>query len=253
MSKTIAGALIGRALGSFGDKFEMPPWEQIDPAQIQSQTVTGNLGVLAQAQSLAAAVNKGNAAQLRAILNRGGQLDLAESITASQMRGELPQDIQRLLANQVAAQSLGLGLGGTGFQAGRGALANVLSSFQLQQQGIQNFGALARLTTPNLMGPETMFFTPQQRLQFAFQDRAAKLQYDITAAQVAAAPNPADVALGEGFDNFFAFWASVGGAALGGMGGGGALSTKGNPGWGQSGGPAFQGDVNINPGTFGLS
>lgn len=216
MAKTIAGALVGRALGAYGDKPVIPDLPQIDPTQVGAETIAGNLANLPQAQALAAAVNKGNAAQLRALLNRGGQLDLAESIVGSQLRGELPADVQRSLQDQVASQALGLGVPGSGFQVGLAGLRGVLTSLQLQQQGLANFGTLSQLTTPRLMGPEAMFFTPQQRLNFAFQDRAAHFERNLMAAQVAAAPNPADVALAEGFDNFFETWKNVGMGALGG-------------------------------------
>lgn len=237
MAKTIAGSLIGKALGAYGTKPEIPELPQLNPSAIQGETAVGNLAVLPQAQQLAAAVNKGNAAQLRAILNQGGQLDLAEKVVGSQLRGELPADVQRQITDYTTAQANSLGLPGTGFQTGIAGLRGALTSLQLQQQGLANFGSLSRLTTPHLMGPESMFFTPQQRLNFAFRDREQRFQRDLLAAQVKAMPNPSDVAMAEGLDNFFAFWAGVGGAALGGMGSGGALTTKGNPGVGQSGGP----------------
>lgn len=84
-----------------------------------------------------------------------------------------------------------------------------------------------------------MFFTPQQRVALAFQDRTQRFQRDLLAAQVAAAPNPNDVALAEGFDNFFKFWSSIGGAALGNVGGlGGGMMGGGGAGGG-SGVPKF--------------
>lgn len=231
MSKTIAGALVGRALKAHGEKTIIPDLPVIDPSLIQGQTVAGNLGVIPQANALAQAVNAGIADQFAAMQNRlqPGQRDLVNSIVKSELRGEVTQDVLSSLVNQTNAQSLGLGLGGTGFQVGLTGGRFLQTAQAIQQRGLQHFGALAGMA-PRPFDVSSMFFSPQQRLSFAVGDRAARFQRDLLSAQVAAAPNPADVALAEGFDNFFETWKNVGMGALGGMmPGGGAPGGGGSP------------------------
>ena len=93
----------------------------------------------------------------------------------------------------------------------------------MQQHGLANFQSTFAPKSP-LMDVTSMFFTPQQRLQFAFQGRESQFQRNLLAEQVAAAPDPATAALGREIDRFFNTAASFGMmAAGGGMGGGGGL------------------------------
>lgn len=196
---TLLGGLIFGKDAAFGTKPDVPKVTRINPDTIQQQTVAGNQAILPQAQALAAQVNKGNAAQLRAVLNQGGQLDLAESVIGSQLRGELPKDVQQALQDSVAAQSLRLGLGGTQFQAGLGGLRGVLSSLQLQQQGLQNFQSLAQLTTPQLIGPQAMFYTNEQRYRIQNEQNANLFNRNWLQSQVNAAPSPFANAMTQAF------------------------------------------------------
>lgn len=222
---------MGRALNAFGDKPVIPDLPTIDPDLIQRQTTVGNLAALPQLQELGAALNRFNAQQTRAALEMQlpGFTQQAIDITGSQLRGEIPEDVRRLNQNLSAAEANRLGVAGGGFQVGLNTARNFVTSLGLQQQGLANFGALAQRLVPPQFNVASMFFTPPQRLDWAMQDRRERFQRDLLSAQVAAAPDPADVALGEAFDNFFEFWKNVGGAALGGVGGmGGMMGAGGN-------------------------
>lgn len=224
--------MVGRALGAYGSKTVVPELPVIDPSLIQGEATAGNLGVLPQATALAQAVNASNATQFAAILDRlyPGQREQANAIVSSELRGEVPQDVLSSLVNQTNAQSLGLGLGGTGFQVGLTGGRFLQTSQAVQQRGLQHYGALASMA-PRPFDVSSMFFSPQQRLSFAVDDRAARFQRDLLNAQVAAAPNPADVALAEAFDNFFETWKNVGMSALGQVGGmGGGMTGAGGGG-----------------------
>lgn len=232
MAKTLSGSLIGKALNAYGKKPKVPELPKIDPTMIQQEAIAGNQQNLPALEALGAQVNRINAQQARALLDLSlpGQLGQAEQVVGSQLRGEIPADVASLVTRQAAATSLGLGVGGSGVQSNITARDLGLTSLRIQQQGLQNFGALANIVRPPQFDVSSMFFTPAQRLSFAVEDRSQRFQRDLLAAQVKAAPDPADVAVAEGIDNFMAFWAGVGGAALGNIGGGGALTTQGNPG-----------------------
>lgn len=239
MSKSLGGALAGlalRALGHdpYGRKTDIPALPTIDPGQLQQQNLLGNQKLLPQAQALASSVNAFNADQLRAVLGKlaPGQLEQVESVIRSQLRGELSPDTQAQIADFSAAQAAGLGVAGSPFQAGIASLRGAETALGLQQRGIQNFQALAALRPPQF-DVSSMFFTAPQRLEFALRDRAARFQRDLLSAQVAAAPNPADIALAEGFDNFMGTWAGIGANYLGQV-----LGNRSSSGSGQTSGHA---------------
>lgn len=257
MSQTIAGALVGGALGAFGKKVDVPNLPGIDPNAIQTNTIAGNAQSLPGLEALGASVNQFNVKQQLAAVTQAlnvfapGQLEKAQGITTSELNGEVPADVQRQLQRQAVAGAYGRGYGPGSQIASNDYLRNFgLTSLGVQQQGLVNFGQLAGMApkTP-LFDVTSQFFTPQQRLAFAFQDRQAQYNVDLMKAQVAAAPDPNMAQLAQGFDNFFKTWSSVGMGALGSLGGG-----MGGAG-GNTGGMSFGGGQGGNgtPGYVGTS
>lgn len=228
----IAGALIGGALGAFGEKPKIPDLETIKPSEIQAKTIKGNLGQLPELEKLGAEVNRINTQNLINSLNMAvpGGVSSAQKLIASQLRGEIPEDISQSVQQSAAETALNLGVAGGGIAKNLTARDLGLTSLGIQQQGLQNFGAFSSFATAPSFDVRSMFFTPQQRLEFAFEDRAARFQRDLMAAQVAAAPDPATVALSQEIDRFFNTWAHLGAMAAGmgvqqGIGGGGGAGT----------------------------
>lgn len=230
----IAGALIGRAIGAFGKKPKIPEMPRIDPNQIQREALAGNEANMAQAQRIGASVNEFNQSQQLGMLSKAlefaapGQLQKVQDITASQLRGEVPMDVQQSVMRSSAGQSFGRGIAGSQMASGLGLRSLGLTSLGIQQQGIGNFQSLAGLVpqTP-LFDMTSMFFTPQQRLEFEFNQNQAIFQRNLLHEQVKAAPDPATAALGREVDRFFNTAASYGmtmagsgGGGMGGMGGG---------------------------------
>lgn len=248
MSQTIAGALVGGALGAYGKKPVIPDLPAIDPNAVQQQTISGNQQSLPGAERLAGDVNSFNIKQQLAALTQTlnvlapGQLQKVQGIVNSQLNGEVPQDVQQQLQRQAVAGAYGRGYG-PGSQIGSNDfLRNFgLTSLGLQQQGEQGFQALANMgPKAPLFDVSSMFYSPQQRLAAAFQERSARYNVNLMKAQVAAAPEPAMVQLAQGFDNFFKTWSSIGTGMLGGgvggmMGGGGAGGAGGVEGSGAGG------------------
>lgn len=234
MPQSLGGSLIGLALGAYGKKTAVPKLPEINPAQVQKDTVAGNLAVLPQSRALAQAINISNADQFSVVLNRlfPGQLDQVNSIVKSELRGEVPQDVLSQTINQTNAQAASLGLQGSQFQVGLTGNAFFNQSTAIQQRGLQHFGALAAMR-PQQFDVTSMFLSSQQRLGFAVSDRTQRFQHDLLSAQVAAAPNPSDVALAQGFDSLFntieTTAISLAGSALGGGLGGGEGEDKRRP------------------------
>lgn len=239
----IAGALIGDAIGAFGSKPKIPSLPQIDPTKVQQQSVEGNLANFGNAAALGAQVNEWNSAQSIASLKRAldfvapGMLNQAQNITSAQLRGELPADIESSVMRSNAGRAFAGGFGGSGLSAGMGLRSLGLTSLQMQQQGLANFSSLSSMVPQSpLFDISSMFFTPQQRLQFAFQDRQAHFERNLMDAQVEAAPDPAKAALGREIDRFFNTAAQFGMMAAGGAMGGGGGGMMGGGGGAPSGG-----------------
>jgi hypothetical protein len=222
----VAGALFGKAIGAFGRKPNIPELPQIDPSRVQSETIAANQAALPAAQQFASSVNEFNTQQQLGMLSKAlefispGGLNKSREIIGSQLRGEIPDDVAAQIRRLTASKGFSSGFGANS-GIGRNLTARDfgLTSMGLQQQGMNSLFSLAPQTPQFNM--TSMFFTPQQRLEAAFQDRSQQFQRNLLAEQVAAAPDPATAALGREIDRFFNTAASFGmSAAGGGMGGG---------------------------------
>lgn len=248
----VAGALIGKAIGAYGVKPKIPHLPDIDPSKVQGETIAGNQAALGDAQRLGAEVNRFNQQQQLGMLSKAmefaagpGALGNTQSLIASQIRGEIPDDVGASVMRSAAGKAFAGGFGGSGLASNMGLRDLGLTSLGIQQQGLANLQSFAGMASSPLFDITSMFFSPQQRLQFEFQDRDANFQRNLMAAQVKAAPDPATAALGREIDRFFntaaQFGTMAGGQAMGGGGGGGGMMMQGGVqgGWGYGGGGGF--------------
>lgn len=246
MPKTIAGALVGQALGAFGKKPVIPELPTLDTAKVQREAVAGNIAALPGLETLATSVNTFAQSEISRMLETalpgfGAGLSRATATANALARGEIPEDVSAQVQNRSAARSLGGGFGGTGMARALTARDLGLTSLSLQSEGMNRLlglGGFARQTFPTF-DFTTAFLTPQQKLTFDRQQNLDQFNRQLLANQVAAAPDPNDVALAEALDNFFETWKNVGMGMLGGGmggGGGGMMGGGGGGGGGGSGG-----------------
>lgn len=237
MPKTIAGALVGSALGAYGKKPVIPELPTLDTGKIQQQAIAGNIAALPGLEDLTSKVNKFSFDQVSQMLEAaipGFRASLAKAgeNAASLLKGEVPEDVSRTLTTSAAARSLAGGFAGTGFHRNLLARDLGLTSLSLMGEGqnrLTSLGSFATSAFPRF-DFTTAFITPQQKLAFEWQQNLAQFNRNLLAAQVKAAPNPNDVALAEGLDNFFETWKNVGMGALGGGGGFGGMMGGGGGG-----------------------
>lgn len=173
----------------FGSKPKVPRIIPTDIEAEQRKAIAQNQAVFPQASELASAVNLFNVDQTKALSERlfPGLLQQSTENTASQLRGELTPDIIRQNQRLSAASALSLGLGGTQFQSGLEGGRNLISALQLQQLGQQNFMQLQSLMPPKV-DPSAMFFSPQQRLAFTYQQNQDQWNRQWLKSQVKAQP-----------------------------------------------------------------
>lgn len=139
--------------------------------------------------------------------------------TLAQLEGRLPEDVQRQLYGSSVARALQGGYGGSPAARNLAVSDLGLSSLELMQLGQQNAANLIQSTPMiNPVSAAQMTITPQQVLQLRSNERAQRM-----GAQTNAASAPSSSAV---------WGSSLGqlggvllGSGLGGMGGGGGVST----------------------------
>src|SRR3954471_5981733 len=110
----IAGALIGGAIGAFGRKPNIPGLTPVDVDQQQKLAIQGNQASLPGLENLASGVNNFNMDQALAMTTKAlnfvpGGAAAAQGIIGSQLKGEIPADVQANLLRSGAARGFGSG------------------------------------------------------------------------------------------------------------------------------------------------
>jgi len=231
MASTTIGGLAGWALGAYGKKPKVPNLKEISPDATQKATVAGNTTNFADIAKLATQVNTFNQDQLDALIDRvlpGARTQIQETL-GSQLRGEIPKDVQNAIYRSTAERGVSGGFGGSGFGRNVTARDLGLTSLEITNKALTSAESwLAKASAPQF-DVTSMFFTPQQRLAFEQQQQSVQFQRDVMQAGVDAAPDPAMAAIAQGIDSDIArvqnAALSIGGMYAGGGGLGGGSST----------------------------
>ena len=226
---SIAGALIGDAIGAFGEKPVIPAFEEIDVNKTQADTAQGNLDNLALLEKLGEQTNAAQIRNQKAALQAGlpGQFSQAQDNVAALLRGEIPTDVGQQIARTSAAAGFRGGFQGSKLGGNLTARDLGLTSLGLQQTGLQNFSSLSSLISPSTFNISSMFFTPLQRYTIEQNGRGQKFSRDMAAASVAAAPSPLQASIGRGINQFGQTVGQIGAFAAGQalIAGGGAVNS----------------------------
>lgn len=214
------------------DKPKVPKYPTVDITKEQRLAAEGNIENLPIMQQLASETNRFAASEIEQQMERSlpGYRSLVNKGTeniASFMRGELPEDVSRLLKQRSAEAGIALGTSGSQHQK-FDELRNLgLASLDLTQRGLDaatRWIASAQSRAPTV-DVTSMFITPQQRISVKLQENANIFQRNWLAAKVKAIPEGGKAALITLFDNIEEMGSSVlsmyAGGAMGGGGGGG--------------------------------
>lgn len=230
----IADSVLATALGLRGDNPEKLDLINIDPTKVQAETITGNLRNAAGAFQLADLANTFSTEQLLKQLEAmlPGFANMRDSITGvlgSKLKGEIPRDVQNLLQRNAAERGIAMGTSGSGFAA-HDELRNLgLTSLGIQNEGLNQASSWIRsMPRAPQMDVTSMFFTPQQRLNFEFQQAQANKPIEWLNNQIDALPSNIERAAAGFLDWAATTGTSVASMAIGGaMGGGGAPAGAG--------------------------
>jgi len=245
------GAIIGGAIGSVGtllqsqearkQKNQLKDLANTPGLDIDSEIANAYAAYeksLPEAQRITGQVNQGNSAAMRQLLSSGipgyeglQAQDLAN--IGSELRGELPPDVQAAIERATAAHSVAGGYGGT--QVGRNLTARDLgrTSLDLMQRGGTDLSRVLQTTPlPGLVGVQSLMGPSiSDRIGIRSNERTQKLQM-LTKSVL----SPSDMQVISQF--LVEQGAALQGAGMGSMGAG----------FGSSGASSGGGGLNIQPG-----
>jgi hypothetical protein len=177
---------------AFGRKPVIPELAPIDAGKVQDQTIAENLAALPEAARLAAGATTANVENIKRAIELAlpGQFGQVQNIINAQLRGEIPKDVAAAIQRSASSSSFSRGIQGSDLMRGLSLRNLGLTSIGQQQQGVAAFGSLSGMFAGGAVNPSSMFFSPQQRLDFALTERGQQFQRALLAAQVKASPDP---------------------------------------------------------------
>jgi hypothetical protein len=175
------------------------------------------------------------------ILAKGGDLTKQlQTLSAQELAGQIPQDVQDQLRRSTAFTSLGAGEAGSPMSRGLTARDFGLTSLDMIQRGAglqAEAGNAAQrwagLASGLMMNPSSFFITPQQQAALTMQNNLYKQATQQLRYNLAAAPDP--VAKGVS-DTIMSLIGAYVGHGMGGAGGGGGAGPSGGSVSGGAGG-----------------
>ena len=206
----LGAASIGGGLLAAGKKPKIPELKPINFEAEQRNAIQQNIAAIEPATELAKRTTQAEQTQLEAQLRRAipgyDQLiqQASKNIGAS-LAGEISPEVSAQVQRSAAGRALMGGYAGTG--AGRALTARDLglTSMQLQNQGLaQAQSFIQQQRAYGMVQPfsvSSMFITPAQRVNALQNQQTAQYNRDLTAAQVAAMPDPTRAAIGQGIQS----------------------------------------------------
>lgn len=221
-----------------GKRPKVPDWADISLATEQGKAVAANTAALPALTELGRDVNSYNQSERDRMLELAmpgynSLLSKQRGIIESQLRGEIPEDVQRQIRRETAYGALKGGFGGS--EMGRNLTARDLglTSLNLTNNAIDSasrwMANTANLKMPGQFDVTSMFVTPQQMFAATFQNQMQKFERDTYAAKIAAAPAPWAAHMGAALDSIadtaLSMVSGMGGGMMGGGGGGGGMGS----------------------------
>lgn len=219
----------------FGSKVKVPKFKEIDPDAEIDKAFRSIQQRMPEGKRVARSIAEADTETALAVLEQfapGSQAAIQQQMQNIQagLRGELPEDVQRLVTDRAAARAFAGGFGGSG--AARALELRDLGLTSLQRidtamgQSAQAFATIRGLM-PQQQSVSSMFLMPGQRIALAQSERDARLQRDMAAAQAKAAPDPVFKGVFDMAKEGIVKAASAGMGSFMGGGGGGFMSGMG--------------------------
>src|SRR5678815_3120526 len=237
MSAKVLANLLGTtpAYGTSDFLGYIPDLPEISAQTEQKKAIAGNIAALPEATQLAAGISKFNFQQLQdmlkaAIPNYDEIMQTGGKQISSMLRGEVPEDVQRVVQRSRGAKSFAGGYGGSGMAGAAEAEDLGLTSLGIIREGLsasERWLQAASSRLPRLADATSMFISPQQQIGFAVEERNNRFNYDLYKAKVAASGSRLEHGLAGLTDWVEGTLASAATMGLGGAMGGGGGSMMG--------------------------
>lgn len=208
-----------------GDKPDVPAFKGIDITEQMRLAISGNQANLPGATKLANETTAANLANITRMFQSIPGFDkLSKAITDDASAGPLiSQELADYIQNSTAANALGRGVAGGGFQRNlfktgliREGIAETNRRLGAAERWISGMAAFYQPAAYNI---GSMFVSPQFRIESETRDRDFKFQRDVYKSQIDAAPDPTLSAIGGALiktdDQLMSMASSVLGAAAG--------------------------------------
>ncbi len=233
----------------FGSKPSVPGLTPIDYGDVQQGAIQQNINAAPLAGQLATQTNTLNQAELNRLLQgaipniAGIEQNISRNLESG-TRGELSPDVQAAVERSGIAKSLGrFGGGMAGEFVGRDIGKTSYDIAQQSMNSAERWIQTARQgLIPGVMGVESMFVTPQQRLAQTTEERDKQFERSWLQSQITAMPSPVAHGVWQAIDSYIHSYGGANSYAqtqYPGMGtgvGGGVGASTGGWGGGYSGG-----------------
>lgn len=239
------GQMVASMAGLGPQTPEAPEYDPVLLNDVLRDTTRANLNNLPRIERLASRLNDFNVAQDMESLEElfpGARaiIEQASGNIQSQLRGELPADVENQVRQFAAEANVGSGVGGSQFGGYRTARDLGLTSLNLQERGMtsaERWIAASRSRVP-LFNAASLFFSPGQGLQNAQFNATNQWNVDWLQAQLDAKGEVweqyAMDSIKQVDDLAFSAASFYAGGGMGGGGGGGMMSMFGGGGGGSA-------------------
>ncbi len=222
--------------GFFTDTPDMPAAPHVNLGDSQKTAITSNLANMTDAEKLAAGTNDFNFEQLHKQLGEAipGYNDIIKGqsdILQSELKGELPQDVQDQIQRNSAVKSLYGGFAGGGMERNLTARDLGLTSLQLTNTALDSasrwMSNVKSMATTPLFNLSSMFISPEQQFNADWMNATSSFQRNWANNQMeTAASNASTRAIG----NILGDTVNTAQSAYGMFGGGGSPAAGGSAG-----------------------
>lgn len=233
--------------GDDPNSLKVPDAPEVDTTQAQRDAVRGNLKNLGDIEQLAGATNAATARQFMSFMEKlvpgfssiSGKI--AENIK-SQVSGELPADVRRLIGRAAAEKGIARGTAGSEFED-YGELRDLgLTSLQMTDRGLDTMTRW--MDQINRGAPQfnsmSMFVTPAQRIATEQWNEVNRYNTQFLKNQISMLPSNAEMAGAQILDYVATYATTAASAYSGGAGMGNNMGGGGGGGMGDySGGQGF--------------
>ena len=189
----IGNILTGQGILYDDERVKAPKYKPSDITKLQADSIAGNQANLAGAKKLADETNQFNYDQLQKMLGNAipGFADIQQQASGnilSELKGEIPKDVQDQIMRSSAFKSLKGGYGGGGMSDGVSARDLGLTRLDITNKGLDSatkWITLARTAmTPGQFDASNMFVSPGDRIKADLGEKQYTFQRDWLNEQV---------------------------------------------------------------------